>query len=361
MRIKLSQIALFAVVTSSVLFACDTAAAQQPPARQQRPLPNSLSDTAFWRISSTFSEPGGYFQSDNFTSNEAQFPSLVVQLLAWPQKGGAYLGVGPEQNFHYIAAIKPAIVFQFDIRRQMVMQHLMYKAIFEMSEDRAAFISLLFTKPRPNGLTATSTIQQIWDAFWPVATDTTAFTRNFTRITDHLTKTHKFALNEQDIASMRYVYEAFYWIGPGISYNGYSGGPNSTQTFATLSLGVDAQSIPRSFLSTEETYRVLKDLHQRNMIIPVVGDFAGPKAIRTVGEFLAEHRTNVTAFYVSNVEQYLHQNAVAQAFYANAATLPLDSNSFFIRPGGVWFCPIKNQTASAAAGRVSTFQITNAC
>jgi hypothetical protein len=332
---------------------------------QTLPLPTSIADTTFWRMSSSFSEPGGDFLSDNFTSNETQFPRLVVDLLAWPHKGGAYLGVGPEQNFHYIVALKPSIVFQFDIRRQAVMQHLMYKAIFELSEDRAAFISLLFCKPRPAGLSATASITDIWDAYWFIPTDTAAFKPNFEKITSHLTRTHGFTLDASDIASLRYVYEAFYAIGPNISYSGYGnqpmGGLTGPATFAGLTVATDPAGIPRSFLATDESFRFLKDLHRRNLIIPVVGDFAGPKAIRAVGAYLAEHGTKVNAFYVSNVEQYLHQNGVAQQFYANVAALPLDSLSFFIRPGGVWFCPMKAFTANAAVGRVPTYAAANQC
>ena len=61
-------------------------------------------------------------------------------------QGGVYMGVGPEQNFTYIAAIRPAMAFIVDIRRQAVMQHLMFKAMFELAKDRADFISLLFAQ-----------------------------------------------------------------------------------------------------------------------------------------------------------------------------------------------------------------------
>jgi hypothetical protein len=63
------------------------------------------------------------------------------------------------------------MAFVIDIRRQAVMQHLMFKAMFEMSKDRADFISLLFAKPRPAGLDESTPIQKMWDAFIAVATD----------------------------------------------------------------------------------------------------------------------------------------------------------------------------------------------
>ena len=115
-------------------------------------LPEKLSDQEFWQLSADLSEPNGQFQSDNLLSNEMAFPRIVPDLIAKTKPGGVYLGVGPEQNFTYIAAMKPRMVFITDIRRGNLELQLMYKALFEMSADRAEFVSRLFTKPRPAGL-----------------------------------------------------------------------------------------------------------------------------------------------------------------------------------------------------------------
>src|SRR5437667_3481890 len=94
-------------------------------------LPASLSDHSFWQLSVDASEPNGYFRSENLTSNELQFQYVIPDLerRIWP--GNVYLGVGPEQNFTYIAAVKPAMAVIFDIRRGNLLLHLMYKALFE--------------------------------------------------------------------------------------------------------------------------------------------------------------------------------------------------------------------------------------
>ncbi len=315
---------------AALLFVSALPLLAQQPTTQRRALPTRIADTTFWRISTSFSEPGGYFQSENFTSNEAEFPFIVTTLMERGRQGGAYIGVGPEQNFHYIAALRPQIVFQLDIRRQAIIQHLMYKAIFELSADRADFISLLFSKPRPRRLTRTSSIDSIWKAYWFVPTDSNIYPRNLARITNHLTRTHRFALSTEDRASLAHVYEAFYSAGPSISYSGGA----AQVTFTFLTTRTDS-GIPRSFLATEETFRYLKDLHTRNLIIPVVGDFSGPKAITAVARFLADHGTTLNAFYVSNVEYYLFAGGTSSRFYANVAALPLDSSSIFIRPGAV--------------------------
>jgi hypothetical protein len=71
-------------------------------------------------------------------------------------------------------------------------------------------------------------------------------------------------------------------------------------------------------------------LNRKNLIIPVVGDFAGPTAIRRVGEYLKQRNSIVTVFYLSNVEYYL-SGPTMKAFQSNVATLPVDSSSMLIR------------------------------
>ena len=94
----------------------------------------------------------------------------MPELVARTKPGGVYLGVGPEQNFTYIAAMKPRMVFITDIRRGNLHVQLMYKALFELSADRAEFVSRLFTKPRPAGLTAASPPPNIMSAYWDCPT-----------------------------------------------------------------------------------------------------------------------------------------------------------------------------------------------
>ncbi len=62
------------------------------------------------------------------------------------------------------------MVFITDIRRGNLHTQLMYKALFEMSADRADFVSRLFSKPRPEGLTAETSASQLMQAYWNVTT-----------------------------------------------------------------------------------------------------------------------------------------------------------------------------------------------
>ena len=336
-------------------------------------LPAKLSDADFWKLVTDISEPGGYFRiADNFTSNENEIGRMFTMIRDRKVTGGVYLGVGPEQNFSYIAATQPDMAFIIDIRRQAVMQHLMFKAMFELSKDRADFISLLFSKARPAGLDAATPILAMWQAFFTAPTDPALSAKNHDRVVDHLTKTRKFVFTPDETAQLDTVLFAFVQFGPGITTqsggNGRAGG--SAVTFADLTgWSVDAANQVQSFLSTEEHFRTVKALHDKNLIVPVSGDFGGEKALRAIGAYLTERNARVNAFYVSNVEQYLFMEiGKAAAFYANVATMPLNESSVFLRPyalrrysGPAALCGITAYLKAAAEGRINSNNDSLAC
>src|SRR5438128_1344380 len=74
-------------------------------------IPAQLTDEEFWKLNTDLSEPGGYFRSDNFVSNEDGFQFVIPDLKTGTKPGGVYLGVGPDQNFTYIVALQPEIAF----------------------------------------------------------------------------------------------------------------------------------------------------------------------------------------------------------------------------------------------------------
>src|SRR6266576_3626051 len=127
-------------------------------------LPARLTDHEFWTLVSDLSEPGGSFRSDNLLSNELRLQFVIPDLLRTVPRGRAYVGVGPEQNFTYIAAVQPSIAFIVDIRRGNLQLQLMYKALFELSSDRADFVARLFSRKTPEGLPAAAPAAQIFEA-----------------------------------------------------------------------------------------------------------------------------------------------------------------------------------------------------
>jgi hypothetical protein len=301
-------------------------------------LPSKLTDQEFWSLTDDLSEPNGSFRSDNFLSNETGYQRVIPDLERGAKAGGVYLGVGPEQNFPYIIATRPRMAFIIDIRRGNLHEHLLYKALFEMSADRAEFLSRLFSRKQPAGLTAASTLAETFAAYDKVAPTEDLYKENLRAVTDWLTKKHAFKLSADDVAGVDYVYHtAFYGGGPQLTYamagngGGFGGrGGGGQPTYEQLMLGDDGTGRNRGFLATEENFALVKTLETSNLLVPVVGNFGGPRAIRAVGKYVKDHGATVSAFYLSNVEQYLIQDNIWNNFCASVATLPLDDASTFI-------------------------------
>jgi len=334
-RVRRSWPAAVVVLTAALVWVA-------PLLGRSTSLPSKLTDQEFWELTERASEPNGEFQSDNFLSNERGYQVVIPDLVQIAKPGRVYLGVGPEQNFPYIVALKPAMAIIFDIRRGNLHEQLLYKALFEMSADRAEFLSRLFSRKRPDGLTSKSSVTDLMDAYRKVDPSPELYEANLKTVGDWLTKKHGFALHDDDLAGIDYVYRtAFFAGGPDLSYNmagrgarGTFGGRGNQATYADIQELDDGHGVNRGFLASDENWRVMKDLETRNLLVPVVGDFGGSKAIRTIGAYLKEHGAVVSAFYLSNVEQYLNRSGTEDAFICNVAALPLDEASTFIFTGG---------------------------
>jgi hypothetical protein len=313
------------------------------PSPQATSLPAQLSDAEFWRIFTEFSEPGGTYPYENFVTNEETIQDIMPVLTKVTKPGGVYLGVGPEQNFTYISGIKPKMAFIFDIRRQNAIEHLMYKAIFEMSPTRADFVSHLFSIKPTEKVPPTARANGLFLAFEGLKGDRAYYTQNLAAIKSNLSK-HAFALTRDDLQKIEYIYDVFFRAGPQIDYKfaspfpaGMAPAPNYIQAMTDT----DADKKAWSFLASEENYQVVRELQMKNLLIPIVGDFAGPVAVRKVADYVRQRNGIISAFYISNVEYYLGGPGTAeqapggeaslQRFYQSVATLPIDSSSLFIR------------------------------
>src|SRR5262249_22379833 len=179
-----------------------------------------ISAAEFARMVRDFSEDGGYFRSDNFTSNETSYLHVVSKLRQLAPAGGAYVGVGPEQNFTYIAKIRPRVAFIVDIRRQAIIQHLMFKAIFQVSTSRAQYLSLLLSRPIPRGKIPApgAPIADIVGLINKLSPDDHAYARNLARIRRIIQHDFQVDLSSSDQASLEYVYRSFRLEGLDIAY-----------------------------------------------------------------------------------------------------------------------------------------------
>jgi hypothetical protein len=298
----------------AVSCACVALAACGRPA-----LPGGIADRDWWELIERLSEPHRDFRlSENLVSNEAGYAERVRWLRP---SGGVYIGVGPEQNFSYMAALQPEIAFVVDIRRENLLLHLVYKALFEISSDRAEFVALLFSRPRPSSPASTASVDGLFGALSRSAPLEADVDQNVARVSRRLRDTRGLPLTEEDLAWIRRTMGEFARLGPDIQFWDASSVDVKAPSYRELMVARDSTGAQRSFLTTHEAFAFLKDLHTRNLIVPVVGDFAGPRTVRRIGDYAREHGAQVQAFYASNVGVYL-STAQARDFCDNLATLP---------------------------------------
>src|SRR5215467_13877317 len=330
MILRRPLIAAAIVITITTLFPMLVGAM----AVQSAGLPSEISDKDFWRMIVDLSERGGDFSNENRVSNELQYQDVVPALKTTTKPGRVYIGVGPEQNFTYALVLQSKLAFVIDIRRQKMVEMLMYKALFDMSPNRADFVSNLFSRPRPAGLDTKTTPAALFTAYESAKVDPDLSAKNLAAIKAYMTK-HGYQLTSEDISNIEKVHDVFSRGGPSINYYFASAapvglGPSRGATYTRLMNTTDATGRNSSFLAAEESYLYVREMQRKNLIVPLVGDFAGPAVIRNVGRYLIEHKATVGAFYISNVETYL-SDPQKQIFYENVATLPVDSSSMFIR------------------------------
>jgi hypothetical protein len=329
---KLRRILSTTITLAFLLSSCGTPPAPELERKAPDTLPNGLTDREFWKVISDFSEADGQFQSDNFVSNESGYQQTIPTVLKAVKPGGVYIGVGPEQNFTYITAFQPNLAFIIDIRRQNMLEHLFYKALMETSADRVEFLSRLLARSAV-ALTPNPTPAALFRAYRSARPVRSNFEMNVRKVVEYLERQKGFKLSKDDKAGIRYVAEAFFKSGPDLSYTTTGDDDVSRMPYySDLMCETDGTSRNWSFLATEEQFHAVQRMQRANLIVPLVGDFAGPKSIRLVGEYVQAHGSTVRVFYTSNVEEYLFQDDRQwKQFYRNVASLPIDSTSVFIR------------------------------
>src|SRR5262249_17994066 len=157
----------------------------------------------------------------------------------------------------------------------------------------------------PDGLNASTSAAALMAAY--EAAPKEGLAANMERVRSVLAN-HKYGLSGDDLASIEFIYGIFNRGGPSITAEFASPGspvPAVPTTYTNLMTATDRNGQAWSYLSSEAAYQYVRELHRKNLIIPLVGDFAGPSTIRKISDYLKERNSTVAAFYVSNVEYYL--------------------------------------------------------
>ncbi|MGB2716340.1 MAG: hypothetical protein WBC51_19305, partial [Vicinamibacterales bacterium] len=324
----------------------------QAPATPSRPALSPQSSFAE-RIAS-LSEAPGYFDTDNLISNERSYLQVIPDLRAPVLRGGAYIGVGPDQNFSYIATLRPSIAFIIDIRRDNMLLHLLLKALFQVSRTRAEYLALLTGRPVPPQVERwrDASIERLVHYIAVTRVDPAANDKLRVRLKDVISR-FGVGLSHEDFETIDRFHRRFIDAGIALQFQSTGRPPQSHYpTYRELLLARDAEGKASNYLALEEAFQTVKALQARDLIIPVVGNLSGPSALAAIGGFMKQRGDTLAALYASNVEFYLFGEGTFRDFAANLRRVPHSNNSLIVRSVfGRWRGPdgSSSQTQSIAA------------
>ena len=279
------------------------------------------------------SEPAGYFDTDNLISNERSYLDVVPDLKKRGVRGGAYVGVGPDQNFSYIAAIRPEVVFIVDVRRDNLLLHLLFKSLFTLARTRVEYLAMLLGRPVPADAESwrDASLDKVVSHVEAAALDARAVTVLRTRVDEAITKTG-LPLSREDFATIDCFHRRFIEAGVGLRFQSTGRPPQSHYpTYRDLLLATDALGERSNYLASEESFQFIKSLQQRDLVIPVVGDLSGPRALAAIGSLLRQRGQRLSAIYASNVEFYLFGDGRFDRFVSNLGGMPRAEHGVVIR------------------------------
>jgi hypothetical protein len=293
----------------------------------------ALSDSAFAALVARISEPGGFFDSDNLISNESSYLHVLGAMRKIGVSGGAYVGVGPDQNFSYIAQVRPRVAFIIDIRRDNLLQHLLFKALFEMARNRVEYVALLTGRAVPNEVAKWNrrSIGEIVEFIDRSPPDPDQFetTRAVVR-----TKVRRYGVpvTPAELETIGKIHQAFFDAGLDLKFTSLGRAPRDYYpNLRKLLLERDLTGKQLNYLASEDDFQFVKSLEARNLVVPVVGNLAGDHALREIGRVMGERGEKLSALYVSNVEFYLMREGSFDSFAASVRTLPRSARSVIIR------------------------------
>jgi hypothetical protein len=278
------------------------------------------------------SEEGGDFDTDNLISNERSYLDVVPALKAAGVSGGAYIGVGPDQNFSYIAQIRPAIAFIVDIRRDNLLLHLLFKALFTSAQNRMEYLSLLTGRPVPDQLETwrDASLQRIVAHIDGTSPLPDAGPRLDRRLHD-LIAGFGVPLTPADFRTIQRFHHSFVNAGLSLKFESRGRAPRSAYpTLRDLLLATDRAGRSWNYLASEPDFQFLRSLQTQDLVIPVVGDLGGEHALAAIADLMTARGDRLSALYISNVETYLYGDKPSR-FVKNVTRLPRDAHSVIIR------------------------------
>ncbi len=305
--------------------------AARPSGPRKMMMPERLEDVAFpardrpmARVMADLSEPGTGRPADNLVTNEDSFARVAADLDRLVPPGGAYLGVGPDQNLTYIARSRPRLAFILDFRRRNALVHLVHKAILMIEPDRPGYLARLLARD-PGPLPDRPSADDLAAAFARPPVDRARLDAAIAAVAATLAPLGLLAdADRPDLATIQSRI-----AGPGLGAR-FLALP-MYPTLGRLIRSRDRHGRPAHFLARDEWYQALRAAHLGDRIVPLIGDFAGTVALPNLAAWLRRRNLPVSLLYLSDVEFFLLRSGRFPAFIANLARLPWLEGAHLIR------------------------------
>jgi hypothetical protein len=139
-------------------------------------------------------------------------------------------------------------------------------------------------------------------------------------------------LSDGDTETIDRFHRVFIDRGLGLQFESAGRPPRPFYpTYRELLLETDTAGRRWNYLASDEGFAFIRSLQERDLVIPVVGNLAGERALRSVARFIEARGARLSVFYASNVEYYLASNGGLQRFVDNLGQFPHSEHSLIIR------------------------------
>ncbi len=279
--------------------------------------------------------PSTDYALDCFVSSEVGYNEVLARcqpVSATPN--GAYLGVGPDQNYTYIGALRPRLAVILDARLDNLLEHLVFKLAFSQARDPLDYLCLLFGRRRPAAPAA--------------AADAKAL----------VAQLHAQPLDEDQAASFSaFVLQAFRarWSQDSKALSRVKRllgelvrrqlkvTSVSERCLANLDKIPDFEEVitattPEGFnfhyLTDAERFGYVKALHGQDAIVPLLGNVVSPRGIAAARSVVEAAGLTLSAVYLSNLEEFLLQRYIIAE--DRIVARPNPKGAFEGAPGRSW-------------------------
>ena len=247
------------------------------------------------------------YASDCFVTSEDGYNDVLVRRgPAGGMSTGAYVGVGPDQNFIYAGVLRPRLVLIVDARMDNLLEHLVFKLLMERAETPLEYLAALFSRELPPGPAIAGPgpepLLAAFDALpvSPASHESTVkwikaeLLRRWAPLAPYLDRIDylcgEFFTRQLDITSVSARLLANLDFVP---------------TLRAIIRARETHGVNLHYLTDPGRYNYVRSLQVEDRIIPVLGNLLSPRSVVQVNDLLRQSGEAVSHLYLSNLEEFL--------------------------------------------------------